>query len=134
MQVIKAISLAALLGAGSLLTGCATRESVEHAQASADLAGSDAKAARGTADRAQSSADAAGKTAQDAMTAAQAANDKVDKFLADQAAAKKRHMAARHHRRHRVASAACPPTQQQGSLTHPKKAAEAKPRQRTAQN
>jgi hypothetical protein len=137
MHVIKAVSLAALIGAGSLLSGCATRESVEHAQATADLAASDAKAARGAADRAQSSADGAGKSAQDAMTLAQQANDKVDKFLADQAA-KKKHMAKRRHRRHVAAAsptmAACPPVEQHGALKTGKKQAAATPRLKTAQN
>jgi hypothetical protein len=135
MHVIKAVSLAALIGAGTLLSGCATRESVEHAQATADLADSDAKAAKSAADRAQASADSAGKSAQDATTLAQQANDKVDKFLADQAA-KKKHMAARrHHRRHVAANTqACPPVEQHGSLDIQKKHAAAKTPVKTAQN
>jgi hypothetical protein len=135
MHVIKAVSLAALIGAGTLLSGCATRESVEHAQATADLADSDAKAARGAADRAQSSADGAAKSAQDAMSLAQQANDKVDKFLADQAA-KKKHMASRRHHRRHVASATatCPPTEQHGALETHKKQAALKTPLKTAQN
>jgi hypothetical protein len=134
MHAVKAVSLAVLIGAGGLLSGCATRESVEHAQATADLASSDAKAARGAADRAQASADGAGKTANDALALAQQANDKVDKFLADQAA-KKKHMSRRHHRRHvAINSAACPPVEQHGSLIQPKKQAAAKEPLKTAAN
>jgi hypothetical protein len=134
MHVVKAVSLAALIGAGSLLSGCAMRESVEHAQSTADLASSDAKAARSAADRAQASADGAGKSAQDAMSLAQQANDKVDKFLADQAA-KKKHMAARrHHRRHIASTQACPPMEQHGALKIEKKHAEVKKPLKTAQN
>lgn len=117
MRVMTTVSLIALIGTGTLLGGCATKESVEHAQATADLADSDAKTARGAADRAQSSADGAAKTAQDAMASAQMANDKVDKLAAEME--KRRHTAShRRHHRH-VASnnqtqmASCPPANQQ---------------------
>lgn len=113
MRVMTTVSLIALIGTGTLLGGCATRESVEHAQATADQARGDAAAARSAADRAQSTADGASKSAQDAMASAQMANDKVDKLAADME--KRRHTAsARHHHRH-VASndqtqmASCPP-------------------------
>jgi hypothetical protein len=124
-----------------LLGGCATKESVEHAQASADSANSAAGAARSAADRAQSSADSAAKMAQDAMTLAQQANDKVDKLSAEWDAQKN----ARHtrHRRHTAASApnpaACPPNEQQKTelMKHNKAAMNANkkaPVLKTAQN
>jgi len=56
MPMMRNLSLAAVIAAGTLLSGCATKESVEHAQATADLASSDARAAHGAADRAQASA------------------------------------------------------------------------------
>jgi hypothetical protein len=62
-----------VVGAGLILAGCATRESVEHAQATADSAKQDAAAAMAAAQHAQSTADAAGSTAQAAATTAQAA-------------------------------------------------------------
>jgi hypothetical protein len=118
MRVMKTVSLISMIGAGALLGGCATTESVEHAQMSADQAGRDAGAARSAADRAQSTADGAAKSAQDATTSAQAANDKVDKLIADMQA-KRRHTAShRTHRRH-VASAnlgSCPPADQKTQL------------------
>lgn len=119
MRLLKTVSLVAVIGTATLLGGCATKESVEHAQSTADLADSDAKAAHGAADRAQSTADGAAKQAGDAMTLAQQANDKVDKLIADQE--KRRHAAAlyrRHHHRHHVASntANCPAPQQKTEL------------------
>ncbi len=134
MHAIKAVSLAALIGAGSLLSGCATRESVEHAQASADLADSDAKAAHGAADRAQASADGAGKMAGDALGLAQTANQRIDKLVADMEAAKKKHHVRRHRRNVATNMTACPPTEQHGSLNQPKKHAALKVPQKTAQN
>lgn len=134
MPVVKMVSLAALIGVGTLLSGCATKESAERAQASADLADSDAKAAKGAADRAQSTADGANKTAQDALAAAQGANQRIDKLVADLEAQK--HHASRHHRRHHVAAAnlpTCPPVQQKSELTPHKKSAAVTLRQKTAQ-
>ena len=126
MRLIKSISLAAVIATGTLLGGCATKESVEHAQASADLADSNAKDARGAADRAQTTADGAAKTAGDAMGLAQNANDKIDKYIADQE--RKKHMAILHrkHRRH-VASADtnnCPAPMQKSELKKTNKAAQ----------
>jgi hypothetical protein len=146
MHVFKTASLAAVIAAGMLLSGCATRESVEHAQATADEARGDATAAHSAADRAQSSADAAGKTANDAMSLAQNANDKVDKLMADME--RRRHVSAyhRHHHRRHVATAEnsppnCPVPQQKSELkTHQKKTASLLPKQlklkhdKTAQN
>ena len=112
---MRAIARAAsifVLGTGVLLGGCATKESVEHAQLTADSAKAAAAGARSAADRAQSSADGAGKTAQDAMTLAQQANDKADKLIAQ--LEERKHERTRHHRRHTAsaaASAACPPQQ-----------------------
>lgn len=117
MRLLKTVSLVAVIGTATLLGGCATKESVEHAQSTADLADSDAKAAHGAADRAQSTADGAAKQAGDAMTLAQQANDKVDKLIADQE--RRRHTAALHRKhRHHVASntANCPAPQQKTEL------------------
>ena len=126
MHILRAASLIAVIGAGTLLGGCATRESVEHAQATADQADRDASSAHGAADRAQSSADAAGKTANDAMTLAQNANDKVDKVIAEMEK-RRQHTAMlhRHHRRHLASAepnqANCPaPPQQKSELKTPK--------------
>jgi len=112
---MRAITTAAsifVLGAGVLLSGCATKESVEQAQTTADSAKTDAAAARTAADRAQSSADSAAKMAQDAMALAQQANDKVDKVIAQL----EEHKHVRHHHRrttasNETASPACPPQQ-----------------------
>ena len=110
MRAIARTASILVLGAGVLLGGCATKESVEHAQLTADSAKSDAAGARSAADRAQSSADGAGKTAQDAMTLAQQANDKVDKVIAQ--LEERKHERTHHHRRHTAsAAAACPPQQ-----------------------
>ncbi len=123
MRVMTTVSLIALIGTGTLLGGCATRESVEHAQATADQARGDAAAARSAADRAQSTADGASKSAQDAMASAQMANDKVDKLAADME--KRRHTAShRRHHRHLASNdqtqmASCPPANQHGELQKP---------------
>ena len=123
MRLMTTVSLIALIGTGTLLSGCATKESVEHAQATADLADSDAKAAKGAADRAQSSADGAGKTAQDALASAQMANDKVDKLIAQMEERKHEHV--RRHRRHTAAvdTAACPPQQKTELMLNHRQAA-----------
>jgi len=111
MRAIAGAVSVLVLGTGVLLGGCATKESVEHAQLTADSAKSDAAGARSAADRAQSSADGAAKTAQDAMTLAQQANDKVDKVIAQ--LEERKHERTHHHRRHTAAAtqAACPPQQ-----------------------
>jgi len=44
-RLLMKTPLIALFGAGLLLSGCATRESVEHAQATADSAKADAASA-----------------------------------------------------------------------------------------
>ncbi|GAA0545841.1 outer membrane murein-binding lipoprotein Lpp [Rhizomicrobium palustre] len=131
MRFVKLASMAAVIAMGTLLSGCATKESVEHAQSTADLADSDAKAARGAADRAQSTADGAAKQAGDAMTLAQQANDKIDKYISDQEMKKKQRSAMRRHHRRHVAAATppanenCPTPQQKTELRHDKKQASA---------
>lgn len=128
MRLLKSVSLAAVIGTATLLGGCATKESVEHAQSTADLAASDARTAMGTAGRAQSTADGADRKAGDALALAQQANDKVDKLIADQ---ERRKQAARHrrHRRHIAATTAnCPtPAQQKSEINDGKKHAAATP-------
>jgi hypothetical protein len=111
MRAIAKTSIIFVIGAGVLLGGCATKESVENAQATADLAKSDASSAHSAADRAQSSADGAAKMAQDALSSAQSANDRIDKLIAQME--ERKHDSKRHHRRHTAAAdtAACPPQQ-----------------------
>lgn len=104
-------SSAAVVVAGLMLGGCATTESVQHAQATADSAKADAADAMAAARKAQGSADDAGKSARDAMTLAQTANDRIDRLVAEMRAHTKHAM--RRHRRHvaSAAAAACPPQQ-----------------------
>jgi Alanine-zipper, major outer membrane lipoprotein len=102
------------IGAALLLSGCATRESVERAQSTADTATTNAAAAMSAAQTAESDAQAAMQAAKQAQAAADAANDKVDKLAAEKHTVRRHHY--RHHRvRHHHAalentnSAACPP-------------------------
>lgn len=99
IKSISRIGLAGIAASALVLSGCATVESVEKAQATADqamsqaqgaqstaqAAGAAAQRAQGTADsagaaaqRAQSSADAAAATAQTAAADAHQANDRLD--------------------------------------------------------
>lgn len=64
------------------LGGCATRESVRNAQASANAADMHAIDARGRADRAQARADEAAGIGNNALTAAQAAQSSSDQKTA----------------------------------------------------
>lgn len=123
MRAITRTSFIFVIGAGVLLGGCATTESVEHAQATADSAKTDAASAHSAADRAQTSADGAAKMAQDAMAAAQSANDKVDKLIAQMEERKHEHV--RRHRRHTAAvdTAACPPQQKTELMLNHRQAA-----------
>lgn len=86
---IGKLSLAALAIALSL-GGCATTESVERAQATADQGLAAAQKAQGSADnaagaaeRAQATADSAASAAQNASAEARAANDKVTQLAAN---------------------------------------------------
>jgi outer membrane murein-binding lipoprotein Lpp len=86
------VALAGLMIGALTLGGCATVESVEHAQSSADAAaaaaqhaqgsadaaGSAAQAANAAAEKAQAAADAAGTSAQGASTDAARANQRLD--------------------------------------------------------
>jgi multidrug resistance efflux pump len=88
-----------MVGAGLMLGGCATKEDVEHAQATADSARQEAGAAMGAAQQAQATANQALSTAQAAQSTAQGAqadaaraNARLDKFG-------ERHKVWRHHRR-----------------------------------
>ncbi len=67
-----------VLAAPLLAGGCATRESVEHAQATADQALQLAQTASQKADAAMSAANSAGSKADAAMSAANAASSKAD--------------------------------------------------------
>jgi hypothetical protein len=78
MKTFERLSIADLFAGAIALSGCATTESVERAQATADQAMSRAQAAETAAARAQSSADAAGTAAQAAATAAQGAQTSAD--------------------------------------------------------
>lgn len=75
---LKSASAVGLLAGALLLGGCATKEEVEHAQATADQAMSAAQRAQSTADSATSAAQAAGSTAQAAAADAQKANTRLD--------------------------------------------------------
>jgi len=113
------LSVISLVAGALALGGCATTESVQHAQATADQAMSTAQAAGAAAQRAQSSADAAASAAQAAGAAAQraqstadaaasaaqaassdarSANDRVGALEAKMA----EHVATHHRRRHRA--------------------------------
>lgn len=72
------ISLAGLMVGAVALGGCATVESVQHAQATADQALSQAQAAETAAQKAQGSADSAAAAAQAAQSAAQRAQSTAD--------------------------------------------------------
>jgi len=84
-----------VLASGLLLSGCATNESVEHAQATADAATTEAASAMSAGQHAQSTADAALAAARAATTSAQGAIDRID-HLPPPATPHCR----KHHRRH----------------------------------
>lgn len=92
---ISTSALAIMLGGSLLLGGCATQEAVEHAQATADSAKSDAAAA-------MSAAQAASQKAADASASAQSANAKIDTFAAQERAEStmERHSHSGHHHHH----------------------------------
>ena len=100
-NIIGTGALAIMLGGSLLLGGCATQEAVEHAQATADSAKSDAAAA-------MAAAQAANQKAADASASAQSANNKIDTFAAQErtesAAERKTHSwhGRRHHHHHHV--------------------------------
>ncbi|HEU0162345.1 MAG TPA: hypothetical protein VFQ69_08080 [Rhizomicrobium sp.] len=81
---------ALMLAAGVALGGCATRESVQNAQGSADEAGRRAAMAQGRADEAWGLGDKAMAQGTDAKNLAMTAEQKADQANADLAAAKKR--------------------------------------------
>lgn len=85
-----------VVGAGLLLGGCATKEDVERAQATADSAHQEAGAAMAAAQHAQATADQAMSTAQSAATTAQAAQA----AAAEMGARHEQWKAKRHERRH----------------------------------
>ena len=70
--------LVAIFGVGLLLSGCATKEEAEHAQATADHAMAHAQAAETAAQHAQSTADGAASAAQAAAADATKANTRLD--------------------------------------------------------
>jgi hypothetical protein len=79
----------AMIGAvASLFTlgACATTDSVKQAQATADQALAEAKAASAAAGKAQGTADQAGASAASAGTSAQGVNDKLDSFIREECA------------------------------------------------
>lgn len=95
---ISASALAIVLGGSLLLGGCVTQEAVEHAQATADSAKSDAAAA-------MSAAQAAAQKAADASASAQSANAKIDSFAAQErreGPAERRSHSWRHHHHHHI--------------------------------
>lgn len=94
--------LIVMVGAGLLLGGCATRESVDNVRGIAESAKADAASAMAAAQKAQSTADADATAAQAASTSAQAAaadaqkaNDRLDKVEMTM-----KRWAQHHHRHH----------------------------------
>jgi hypothetical protein len=72
-KLLGSSALVVLLAGPLMLGGCATRESVEHAQSTADEALSAAQHAQATADTASQKADAAAQSADSANQKADAA-------------------------------------------------------------
>lgn len=81
---------ALMLAAGVALGGCATRESVQNAQGSADEAGRRAAMAQGRADEAWGLGDKAMAQGTDAKNLAMTAEQKADQANADLSAVKQR--------------------------------------------
>ena len=104
-HILSKAPLIALFGAGLLLSGCATKESVEHAQATADSAKADAASAMSAAQRAQSAADAAESSAHAAAAAAQNANDRLDHLPPPVVHHGRMHHHRHHHHRHHAMKA-----------------------------
>jgi hypothetical protein len=73
LKIAGGIALAGLMSGSLVLGGCATIESKDHAQATADQATTAAQAANAAAQQAQSTADSAGAAAQRAQSTADAA-------------------------------------------------------------
>lgn len=82
----KTIAMMGALACLFTLGACATTDAVKQAQATADQALSEAKAAAAAAGKAQGSADQAGATAASAGTSAQGVNDKLDAFIREECA------------------------------------------------
>jgi len=74
LRMTGRMTLVGAIAGALVLSGCATTESVEKAQMTADQAMSAAQAAQAAASRAQSTADAAGAAAQRAQSTADSAN------------------------------------------------------------
>lgn len=91
--------VATVLGGFLLLGGCATRDSVEHAQDTADHAMSHAQAAEANARHALDTAQSAAAAAQAAQSAAQAAAAEAHEsdLRIDQLAPRVRHLSHHHH-------------------------------------
>ena len=90
MARIAKSAVIVMLAAGVALGGCATRESVENAQASANAADRHAAVAQGRAEEAYGLGDRAMATGVDARNMALTADQKADQAAADLAKAKKR--------------------------------------------
>ena len=80
LTLIRSVSIIALTAGALALGGCATREDVAHAQATADQAVSQAQAANAAAQRAQSAADAAAGAAQRAQASTDTLSSGVQKM------------------------------------------------------
>ncbi len=91
--------LVAMLGAGLLLGGCATKEAVEQAQSTADAARQDAAGAMAAAQKAQATADSAASAAQAAAADAQKANERIEHLTPPPG---EHHMHWRHHHHHHM--------------------------------
>jgi hypothetical protein len=100
--LVNRAAMAGMVAGALALGGCATVDSVNHAQATADSALSQAQAAGAAAQRAQGTADAAGQKADQANTAVQTVDAKVEHFIDEERAenSAERHRHHHHHRYH----------------------------------
>lgn len=113
LSIVSRRSIAAIVAGALALGGCATVDSVKHAQETADQAMSAAQAAQASAGKAQSSADAAAAAAQQAQTTAEQANTTAQSAAnaaqaanakADELSTTMQNMKAKYHRKHRGSS------------------------------
>ena len=109
LGMVRNYSLVGLVAGTLALGGCATQDSVEHAQATADKAVSDAGAAATAAQHAQASADQAGQKADQIASDLRALSTKIDSREAAEDAARaaqlRRWKHHRHHHRHHTRAA-----------------------------
>ena len=91
-KTMKPIAMIGAVACLFALGACATTDSVKQAQATADQALQEAKAASAAASKAQGSADQAAATGASAGAAAQGVSDKLDTFTREECAEGKKEM------------------------------------------